>query len=43
MIKQVDSQIDRKWTVASSNKFYDKIKVIFCLETGKYFFEEVSF
>ena len=37
------SFINRKWTVAPFSKDYGKIRVGFCLNTGKRFYLEVSF
>ena len=43
-LKKCDSlNRQQKWMVAPFSKFYGKIWVSFCLNTGKRFFLEVSF
>ena len=42
-LKNVIHRIDSKMNVAPVSKFYAKIWVGFCLNTGKHFFLEVSF
>ena len=43
IVNKVIHEFKRKLTVAFSNKFYDKIWISFCLNSGKHFFADVSF
>ena len=43
MFKQDDLTVRQKWTVASFNKFYGKMWVGFCFNTGKRFLVDVLF
>ena len=44
MFEKCDSSNKQwKWMIAPFSKFYSKIWVGFCLNTGKHFFLEISF